>query len=96
MDAFKTQLIKFLKGEFVKLALKKVLGSVAFGGFKGWLVKFIATELFEELGEPVIKYSIRKGQLLYDKAAGEIKVKKYERAKEEGDEDAYSDSISNV
>jgi hypothetical protein len=96
MDAFKKQLIKFLKGEFVKLALKKILGSVAFGGFKGWLVKFIATELFDQLGEPIIRYAIRKGQLAYDKAAGEITIKKVERAKENNDEDAYSDSISNV
>jgi len=96
MDAFKIQLIKFLKGSAVKLTLKKVLGSVAAGGFKAWLVKYIATELFEEIAEPLIKLAIRRGRLVYDKADGALKVNKYEKAKEAGDESTYTDTIGRV
>jgi hypothetical protein len=96
MENLKIQLIKFLKGEFLKLALKKILGSAAAGGFKAWLVKYIATELFEEVAEPLIKWQIRKGMLAVDKINGSIKVKKYEKAKEAGDESTYTDVIGSV
>ena len=90
------QIISFLKGEFIKLALKKVLGSAAMGGFKAWLVKFIATELFEEVAQPIIEMSIRKGFYVYDKIDGHIKVKKIEKAKESNDRDSYRRNIGGV
>jgi len=51
---------EFLKGKAVKLAIKKILGSAAMGGFKAWLIKFIVTELFEEIAEPIIDLGVRK------------------------------------
>ena len=92
----KNQLIDILKGKFVKAALKKVLGSAAAGGFTGWLVKYIAIELFEEVFEPLIRYGIRKGLLVVDKIDGNIKAKKIEKAKDDNDEDAYRNTIGDV
>lgn len=92
----KAAILRILKSEFIKLALKKVLGNSLAGGFKAWLIKFIAKELYEEVAEPLIKYAIRKGMLGYDKVEGAIKVRKYEKAKEDHNEDGYTTTISNV
>lgn len=96
LETFKKALIDFLKGSAVKLALKKILGTAAMGGVKGWLIKLIVTELFEEIAEPVIKYLIRKGALAYDKAEGKIKIKKLERAKEANNESDYNSTIDDI
>ena len=82
-------IVAHLKGKAVKAALKKVLGSTAAGGFKAWLVKYIATELFEELAEPLIKLAVRKGFVVYDKIEGKINVKRTIEAKEDGDFNSY-------
>ena len=88
--------IDHLKGKAVKLALKKFLGSALAGGFKAWLVKFIVTELFEELAEPIVRLLIRKGFLVYDKTQGAIRIKKLRQAKEEGDEDEYNQQVDDL
>lgn len=90
------RLVEHFKDKAVKFALKKLLGSAMAGGFKGWLVKFIAEYLFEEIAEPVIKLAIRKGFLVVDKISGHITVKKINKAKENNDEDSYVDSIGSV
>jgi len=94
--AVRDKLVEHLKGKAVRLALKKILGAAAMGGFKGWLVKFIVTELFEEVAEPLIKLAVRKGFLLYDKAEGAIKIKKLNEAKEDGNEEDYRTTIGSV
>ena len=96
MKLIKEQLIKFLKTKAVKAALKKLLGSAAAGGIAGFLVTYIVEHLFTEVAIPVINYMYRKGMLIYDKADGKLKVKKYERAKEEGDLDTYLSTIGRV
>jgi len=90
------QIVEHLKGKAIKLALKKVLGSVMAGGIKGWLVKFVVTELFEEIAEPLIKLAIRKGFVLYDKIEGSINVKQTEKAKDEGNYDDYLDHVGKL
>lgn len=92
----KAALINFLKGAAVKYALKKLLGSAVMGGFRAWLVKFIVEELFEYVAEPIIKLAVRKSLLVYDKGIGKIRIKRIEKAKEEGDESGYIDNISDV
>ena len=94
--SFKKYLIDFLKGSAVKFALRKILGSAVMGGFKAWLVKFIVSELFEHVAQPVILLSLRKGLLFYDKTQGKIRVKKIQKAKEEGDEQTYDSNIDDV
>lgn len=96
MKLIKDQLIKFLKSKAVKAALKAVLGSASAGGIAGFIVTYIVEHLFKELAEPMIGYMYRKGMLIYDRADGKLKVKKYERAKEEGDLDTYLSTIGRV
>lgn len=86
--------IEHLKGRAIKIALRKLLGTMT--GFRAWVVKFIVSELFEHLAEPIIKLSMRKGFLLVDKASGRIKIKKMREAKEEGDESEYNDQIDDI
>lgn len=92
----KKSLIDFFKGAAIKAALKALLGSATAGGIKGWIIKYVVTELFEEVAEPLIKLSIRKGLLVHDKIEGKIKIKKINKAKDENDADTYWDTISDI
>ena len=96
MKDFQKNLIAFLKGSAVKLAIKKILGTAAMGGIKGWIIKIIVTELFEEVAEPLIKLALRKGFLAYDKIDGSIKIKKLEKAKAENNETSYNSTIDDI
>ena len=96
MKDFQKNLIAFLKGSAVKLAIKKILGTAAMGGIKGWIIKITVTELFEEVAEPLIKLALRKGFLVYDKIDGSIKIKKLEKAKAENNETAYNSTIDDI
>lgn len=96
MQAFKLALINFLRKEFVTLALKKILGSAMAGGFKGWLVKYVATNLYDEVAVPIVNFLGRKGLLFVDKESGKIKVKKINEAKKDDDIDSYSSTIGSV
>ena len=96
MKIFKSILINFLRDAIVKLALKKLLGNVMAGGFKAWIIKYIALELFDEVLEPLLRLAIRKGMLGVDKIDGAIKVKKITRAKYEDDEATYRNTIGDV
>ena len=96
MKDFQKNLIAFLKGSAVKLAIKKILGTAAVGGIKGWIIKIIVTELFEEVAEPLIKLALRKGFLAYDKIDGSIKIKKLEKAKAENNETSYNSTIDDI
>lgn len=89
----KTALISWLKSKAVTMALKKILGSAMAGGFKGWLVKYIVTELFEELAEPVIKYAFRKVGYIYEVKKGEHILRRIENAENRDDwRDAVRDA----
>lgn len=96
LASLKYALINFLRGQAVKLALKKLLGSSSAGGFKAWLVKLIVTEFYDEIGEPVIKLAFRKAGYIYNKIDGEIKIKKLREAHSENDEDAYDDIVTDI
>ena len=89
-------IIDFLKKKTVTLAIKKILGSVAMGGLKVWLIKYIFTHLFEEIAEPLLKLGFRKAGYLYDKVNGNIQVKKLKEAQENNDEDAYDDVVTDI
>ena len=89
-------MIELLKEKAVKLALKKILGNALAGGFKGYVIKWITVDIFEEFALPFALFLKRRGFLVADRATGEIIIKKVDRAKVEKDEAAYLDSISNV
>ena len=91
----KSQIIKFFKSKFIKLALKKILGSVIVGGPSGWIIRYIASELFDELALPVIKYAFRKTEYAVDYIEGKILIKKLEAADNESEHNTAIDNIIN-
>lgn len=92
----KDKLIEHLKGKAVKLALKKLLGSVAMGGFKAWLLKYIVTNLFEEIAEPLVRMALNQVGYIYDKHDGKVIVKKMKKASEDGNESDYNDAVDDI
>lgn len=89
-------LIEHLKGRAFKLALKKILGSSAAGGFKAWLVKFILENLWEELAEPLIKAGLIEIRYIADKIDGNITAKKIEKARRSGDVEDYNRAVDSA
>lgn len=79
------QIVEHLKGKAVKLALKKILGSAMAGGFKAWLIKYIVTELFEEIAQPVINYGFRKFGYHVEVYQGKKLLKRIENAETDDD-----------
>ena len=95
-QTIKVALIEQLKGAAVKAALKKLLGSAVMGGPKAWVIKYVVTELFEEIGEPLIKAAFVKMGYLYDRVEGKIIVKKIQDAREDNDADAYDSATDDI
>lgn len=91
-EGVKTHLINFMKGKAVTFALKKILGSAAMGGFKAWLIKYIVSELFEEIVEPMMKLGFRKVGYVYNVIEGKRTLEKIENAQNVED---WRDSIRN-
>jgi hypothetical protein len=96
MAAIKVAVVEFLRGQAVKLALKKLLGSAAMGGFKGWLIKLIVTELYDEIGEPVINRILNAAGYQFNRLEGKGMVRKIKGARNANDEEAYNDSVDTV
>lgn len=94
--AFKKAVIEHLKGAAVKAALKSLLGASYMIGFKAWLVKFIVTELFEEIGEPLIKAGFIRMGYYYDRVNGNIIVKRIHEAREDENEQEYNNAIDDL
>lgn len=86
--------LEALKDKFVKLALKKLLGTAAkTAGFKVWLVTFIAEEVFEDVGEPVAELVMVKMGYGFHKVEGKLLVK---RLKEAESGEAYRAVINRI
>ena len=93
---FKNAILYFFRGEFIKLVLKKILGSAAMGGFQAWLVKYIVTELYDELGEPILKAGVNYVGYRYDKYKGKVHIRKLDKARDENDENNYNRTIDTI
>tara|TARA_Y100000296_G_C5180060_1_gene263671 strand:- start:10543 stop:10845 length:303 start_codon:yes stop_codon:yes gene_type:complete len=96
LEKLKELFLKHLKGELVKLALKKLLGSATAGGIKGWLIKTTVEYLYDEFFVPLFLYAERKGLLYWDRRQGKIAYRRLEEAKDEHDEATYDDIIDNA
>jgi len=96
LQIFKDWLIPFLRGQAVKVALKKILGSAVMGGLKGWLIKFVVTELYDEVAEPLIRAGVNHVGYVYDKHKGRIQVKIIEKAFDESNHEAYRTGVNDV
>ena len=94
--SFRTILYNYLKGAAVKAALLKFLGSAVAGGWKAWVIKFLVKEAMEEVIIPLLNYMQREALFGYDIINGKLKVKRIDKAKEEGDEETYWDTIGSI
>ena len=90
------QVINFLKSEFIKLALVKILKSTALGGFRTFAIKFIAKNLFEEIAEPLIKAGLIQAGYYYNKVEGKVLIKRLEEARRDNDQGAYDTSVDDI
>ena len=88
--ALKGSVIQWLKSAAVKAALLRFLGSSISGGWKAFVVKFIVTELFEEIAEPIVRYAFREMGYAYNRIEGEVVLKKIKQAKKEDNEEDYN------
>lgn len=95
-QAFKKSVIEQAKGAAIKAALKALLGAGYMLGFKAWLVKFIITELFDEIGEPLIKAGFIRLGYYYDRVNGEIIVKRIHQAKEDNNAQDYDNATDDL
>ena len=96
LKTVKDFLVKLFKERAVKFALKKILGSAAAGGFKGWLIKLIITELYEEIGEPLIKAALNQLGYYYDKVDGNVQVKRLEIGRRNNDQNTYDRASDDI
>tara|TARA_R110000868_G_scaffold87034_5_gene243676 strand:+ start:12997 stop:13329 length:333 start_codon:yes stop_codon:yes gene_type:complete len=87
-------IIKFLKEKTITYALKTLLKSST--GFTGWLVAYVAENLFEEFAEPLIKKAVRGVGYIYLKVEGKVIIKKLEQAQGNNDEDAYDSAMDDL
>tara|TARA_R110002012_G_scaffold191476_1_gene359234 strand:+ start:323 stop:643 length:321 start_codon:yes stop_codon:yes gene_type:complete len=86
-------LLEQLKGQAVKLALKKILGSAAAGGFKAWLVAFVVKNFWDELVEPLMNAALIEVKYIKNKIEGKITAKKISEARESGSDQDYDDAV---
>lgn len=89
-------ILEQLKGQAVKLALKKILGSAAAGGFKAWLVKFVVENLWDEFVEPLMNAALVEVKYIKDKIDGKITADKIEKARRSGDASSYNDAVDSA
>lgn len=90
---FLNYLLNLLESRLVKMILKRLLIS---GGIKTWLIKFLASEVFEEIVEPLVAELEEQGHLFYDRTKGKIRAKKIRDARQSGNEQDYNSSIDDV
>ena len=89
----KPALVNFLRTKAVKATLKKILGSTIAGGFYGWLVTYIVTELYDEVAKPIIQLAFRKVGYIYEVKKGEHVLKRIENAE---DVDDWHDAVNDA
>jgi len=86
--------LDILKGQAVKLALIKLIGTTV--GFKAWLVRFVLENFIEEIGEPVVRAGIVEIKYYFNKKNGEKVAIKIEKARSGDDQDAYDDAVDDL
>ena len=92
-EKFKTEFISFIKGRAFKLVLVKLLKSQFMGGIRGWIVRLILEDLWDEIALPVLQKGLRFLGYVYRRKNGEHLVEKLDEAEQGGNQDEY-DSIS--
>jgi len=88
-------LVQF-KGEVIKLALKKILGSAMIAGPKAWIIKFVVSNLWDEIAEPLIRAGLVELEYVYDKHQGKVLIKKLNQAEENNDQITFDDIVDDI
>ena len=83
----KERLIKLLKSQWLKLIVKKCVG---IGFIRTRIILFIAEELYDEIGKPIMQYVFRKAGYFYNVNEGEHTLERIENAENIDD---WRDSI---
>jgi len=89
----KEWVISFLRDKAVKAALKKILGNALAGGVKGWIIKYVVTELYDEVAKPMIQYAFQIVGYRYEVQKGEHILKRIENAETS---DEWRDSVNDA
>lgn len=89
-------IVKFLKGELLKVALINLVKSGPFMGIRAWLVKLVVTEFFDEIAEPIIKLGVRKANYTYNKIQGNILIEKIKEDINEGNQGSYDNHVDDI
>lgn len=77
-----------------KIILKYILKNfISVGGLKGWLIKLVITEFYDEIAEPLIKLSMRKAGYIYEVNQGKHLLLEIENAE---NSDAWHDAINKL
>lgn len=86
-----------IKNGAVKTALSWIATKAAWAttGPLGWLATLILGEIWDYVGDKFVKWALRKGALVYDKADGSIKAKKIKKARQNADSN-YDDAVDDV
>lgn len=90
---FQTYILEVLKDVIIKKAIKLFLKTGAGTGFRAWLVTFVATELYEEVGRPVAQAVLVEVGYAMDIVDGRVKLKRLKEATSGEDYDSSVDDI---
>ena len=94
--SIRSYLINFFRGQAIRLALKKILGSAAVGGFKAMVIKWIVTHFYDEFAVPLIKAAFRAKGLVFDIVDGHILIKKMKKAEDDNDQVVYDSTVDDI
>lgn len=86
----------YLQKEATKLLLKKLLGSAALAGPKAWLIKFVVSNFLDEIAKPIAQAVVVELQYSWNVVEGKVLITRLDKAKEDGNEDAYNGTIDDI
>lgn len=85
--------VEILKDMVIKKALKALLGTAAGVGFQAWIVKYVVTEFFEEIAQPIARAAVIEVGYRYDIHEGKVFIK---RLKEAGNVEDYNSTVDDI
>lgn len=94
LQKVKVWFTSWLKGKALRWVLLRALGTTA--GWKAWILKYLVTELFEEVVEPMIKALFREINEALDEQEGKKKFKRIQEAMREEDPVKYDAAVDDV
>ena len=59
-------------------------------------MKYIATELFDEIGKPLIDFALNEAEYVIDVQVGKSQVKRIEKAEKENNAEDYDSAVDDI